>query len=181
MTGTRPGSSGNPSSIVQAGRWQLRATSSSATFAVGNFGGMRTVHGQVPIRHAWVDVDDTGRPLTVHAELDLVGIDTGNNRRDTDLRKPRLLDTEKFPTLTFVGGPGKSGTEGWSVPGTIAAHGAETAVVVTAVVADEPGSDDVTISATAQFDRRALGVKAPRFLIGTQVGVSIQAVFTPAG
>ena len=77
---------------------------SSASFSVSNFG-VNTVRGIVPIRAATVVVAADRLINRVHATLDLAGIDTGNARRDKDLRSHRLLDTDQFPDVTFRSAP----------------------------------------------------------------------------
>lgn len=164
---------------LRTGRWEFRATLSSAGFAVRNFG-LKTVHGQVPIREASVVVARDGDITAVRAGLDLAGIDTGNSRRDTDLRKPHLLGTVKYPDLTFTARTVERIGDGWRVLGDIEACGARTPVALHAIVTGHAGSPDLTVHASAEFDRRALGIRAPRVLIGRRIRVSIDAVFTPA-
>jgi polyisoprenoid-binding protein YceI len=161
---------------VLTGRWELVNSLSCAGFAVRNLGA-KVVRGQVPIRYAWVDVDEHGRPITVHAELDLAGIDTSNPRRDGHLRKPNLLDTDRFPTITFTAAVAQADGDTWLLPGRLAARGTETDVVLTASSRDD--GDRVTVHATTTFDRRALNVRAPRIMIGAQVTVTIEAVLRP--
>ena len=79
---------------LAAGRWTVDLANSSATFRVRSFG--RTVTGSVPITEGAVEVDG-GRPTAITGSLDLSAIDTGNARRDSDLRKPRLLDLDHHP------------------------------------------------------------------------------------
>lgn len=172
MTGTLPGAT------LQAGRWSLQPAHSRAEFAVSNLG-VRTVHGQVPLREAWVDVDTTGHPYAVHAILDLTRIATGNTRRDHDLAKPTLLATEQYPTLTFTGEPTDPTDTGWSVPGHVAARGTQTPITLAAKVTTPADTGQMTVSATTELDRRALGVHAPRLLIGTRIHITIHAAFHP--
>lgn len=157
-------------------RWELVNSLSSAACAARNFG-IKTVRGQVPVRQAYVDVDAAGQPLAVHAELDLAGLATGNARRDRDLRKPHLLDSDRFPTVTFTGRAGEPDDGGWQLPGRLAARGVEIDVVLAAVVGQD--GDRVTVHATTTFDRRDLGVRAPLFLIGRRIAVTIDAVLRP--
>jgi hypothetical protein len=56
-------------------------------FAVRN-PGLRTVTGPIPVTSATVTAGPDGQPLGLRAELDAHGIDTGNQRRDSDLRGP---------------------------------------------------------------------------------------------
>ncbi len=163
---------------VLSRRWELMTSLSSAGFTVRSLG--RPVRGQVPIRHAAIEVDNTGRPTSVHAELDLAGLDTSNARRDRDLRKPHLLDTARFPTMIFTSTSTsvEAGGDHWLLPGRLSARGAEIDLVLTATASHD--STRVTVRASAAFDRRELGIRAPRIMIGRRIDVLIEAVLRPA-
>jgi polyisoprenoid-binding protein YceI len=161
---------------VLSRRWELMTTLSSAGFTVRNLG--RTVHGRVPIRHASVEVDGAGRPTSVHAELDLASVDTAHARRDRDLRKPHLLDTGRFPTMTFTSTSVEADGDSWLLPGRLAGCGGEIDLVLTATARHD--GDQVTVHATASFDRRELGIRAPRIMIGRRIDVLIEAALRPA-
>ena len=111
---------------LAAGRWTVDVTCSTATFRVGNLG--RTVTGTVPITGGTVDVDADGRPTAIAGSLDLGSIDTGNARRDSDLRKPALLDLDRHPTMTFSADTATAAPEGWSVAGQLTARGTRVAL-----------------------------------------------------
>lgn len=154
------------------GRWELVPARTSASFAVRNFG-VATVHGQIPVTAAWVDVDAAGQATAVHAELDLTRIDTGNPRRDRDLRKPRLLDTAHHPALTFDGI-----AAGMTVEGVLTGRTpTRVSLDVTGILPGDAGT--VTAHATTTFDRAALGVRAPRFLISRRIAAMIDITFAP--
>ena len=155
------------------GRWPVVVTRTAATFTVRNFG-LRHVTGTLPVTEAWVEVDGAGVPRAVRATLDLRAIATGNARRDADLQKPHLLDTAKYPTLTFTGTP-QPAAGGWTVPGTLA--GRQSAEVTVAATIESAAAHEITVHASAEFDRRELGVRAPRFLIGRRLRVEVTATF----
>jgi polyisoprenoid-binding protein YceI len=114
-----------------------------------------------------VDVDAAGQITAMHAELDLTRIDTGNPHRDRDLHKSRLLDTSHHPALTFDGK-----AAGMIVDGVLTGRSAtRVSLNVTSVKPGDAGT--VTAHATTAFDRVALGVRAPRFLIGRRIAVVI--------
>lgn len=168
-----------------AGYWAIVPGNSTAGFAVRNFG-LRMVHGVVPIVDATVVVSGAADRATVptvagvsevHLTLSLAGIDTANVRRDHDLRARRLLDTEHHPDLLFACGDVRADTTGWRLDGTLTAHGCSTAVTVDAVLVSGPVRDHVTVRATTTFDRRALGIRAPRFMIGRDVVVTVTTQF----
>ena len=84
-----------------------------------NFG-LSTVRGIVPISSATVVCEGGepgGRVTAVHADLDLAGIDTANARRDKDLRGSRLLDTDRYPELTFDCTEVRATADGWQLHG----------------------------------------------------------------
>ena len=157
---------------LRTGRWELVPARTRAGFTVRNFGAA-TVRGQIPVTTAWVDVDAAGQPTTVHAELDLTQIGTGNPRRDRDLRKPHLLDTARQPVLTFDGI-----AAGTTIDGVLTGRAAtRVSLDVTSLTPSDAGT--ITAHATTAFDRAALGVRAPRFLIGRRIAVVIDVTFAP--
>lgn len=162
---------------VSTTRRELSTTLSSAGFAVRNLG-LHTVTGTVPITSGWVGIDTTGVPVDVHATLDLGSLDTGNPRRDRDLRKPSLLDLDHYPTLVFAGRPEQT-DRGWTVEGTVEAHGASTPITLDAAVTDSPDGS-MTVQASGDLDRRDLGVRAPRFMIGHRIRIQLDVTIGPA-
>ncbi len=157
-------------------RWDVHITQSSASFAVRNFG-LKTVRGNVPITVGWVDIDADGRPLAIHAELDLTALETGNRTRDRDLRKPKLLDTDRHPTLAFDTRAIVGTAPQWDAHGILTGRGRATPVVL--AVAAEQAGDATRAVATACFDRRDLAIRAPRLLIGRRIHVTIDAQLRP--
>lgn len=158
-------------------QWQLVNTLSTARFSVRNFG-FKTVHGQIPIRSATVETDLNDQPLAVHARLHLEGLSTGNRRRDADLRQPRLLNSSKFPELCFESTSVSGSPDGWSISGGLDACGRTAALELVAEPAVHARGGEVHVRATATLDRRDVGVRAPRIMIGRQVHIVIEAVFT---
>ena len=122
-----------------------------------------------------------GTPDSVHAELDLAGRSTpAHARRDRDLRKPHLLDTDRFPTMTFTSTNVEAHGDGWLLPGRLAARGTEIDVVLT-----------TTFVMTARSRHRArprrrstgatLGIRAPRLMIGRRIDGRDRRGATPSG
>jgi polyisoprenoid-binding protein YceI len=164
---------------VRTGRWEFVSSLTCAGFAVRNFG-VKTVRGQLPVRSAWIDVDESGRPAGMHATVDVAGIDTGNARRDRDLRGPRLLDVAQYPVLTFDSSAiERVGDTEWIVTGRLAGHGMHVEVSMQVQITSTHDGG-IAVRAVTEFDREALGVKAPRFLIGRRVAVDISAAFSAA-
>lgn len=151
------------------GCWDVDVENSTAEFTVRNFG--RAVSGAVPIRRGRVEIGVDGEPCAATASLDLSEIRTGNARRDSDLRKPGLLDLDNHPLMTFTA----DRFDGWRIEGTLEARG--TSARVAGTVEQISGRDEgaVTLHAVAVLDRRELRLRAPRFLIGHVIGIDVRA------
>ena len=156
---------------LATGRWTVDPAHSTATFRVGNLG--RTVTGTVPITEGTVDIDGHGRPSTITGSLDLGAIDTGNARRDEDLRKPKFLDLDRYPAMTFTADTITIAPAGWRVTGQLTARGTSIRLVGNVDVSGEYTS--ATLTAHTRLDRRALGIRAPRIMIGHQIDITVTA------
>jgi polyisoprenoid-binding protein YceI len=170
-------------SPVRPGDWAADPAASTLSFAVRNFG-IRTVTGQIPLTSAVVHVGPGGEPEYVRAELDPGGIDTGNRRRDKDLRGRRFLATDRWPAITFEAGHIQPEQTGWTVTGTLMVKGTHCPVRLQAASsATSAGAQPVDLQVTGGLDRRSAGVTAgPAFLIGHQILLSITVrLLPPAG
>jgi polyisoprenoid-binding protein YceI len=160
---------------LAAGVWRADLSRSTASFQVGNLG--RKANGTVPVTAGTVEIGPDGALLAVHGTLDLGAIDTGITKRDQDLRKPRLLDLDRHPVMTFTATSARAAGNGWHVTGTLAARGTETELGGTVEVSSLDGREAV-LTATARLDRRTLGIRAPGFMIGRYVDITVTAVIT---
>jgi polyisoprenoid-binding protein YceI len=156
---------------LAAGRWTADPACSTATFTVSSLG--RTVTGTVPITEGIVEVDGAGRPAAIAGSLDLAAIDTGNTRRDKDLRKPKLLDLNRYPTMTFAADTITASPGRWRVTGQLAARNTSVRLAGDADVSGEGQS--ATVTARTQLDRRALGIRAPKIIIGHTIEITVTA------
>ena len=168
---------------VRPGDWAADPAACTLTFAVRNFG-LRTVTGQIPLTSAVIHVDPGGQPVSIRAELDAQGIDTGNRRRDKDLRGHRFLATGRWPAITFEARYIRPSETGWTISGTLMVKDARCPVrLQVAGPATPAGADHVDLHATGRIDRRSAGVTAgPGFLIGHQISLSLTVrLLPPAG
>jgi polyisoprenoid-binding protein YceI len=156
---------------LAVGRWTVDPAHSTATFRVRSLG--RTVTGNVPITEGAVDVGEAGRPRAISGSLDLGAIGTGNPRRDKDLRKQRFLDLDRYPAMTFAADTTTGTPAGWRVTGQLAVRG--TSVRLAGDAAVSPHDRSATVTAHTQLDRRALGIRAPRIMIGHAIDITITA------
>ena len=161
-----------------AATWVVDAAHSTARFEVSNM--WHTAHGNVPVRAGTLTLGPDGQPAAVAGTVDLAAIDTGNPRRDRDLRKPSLLDLDRHPEMTFAAAE-ITGTDGeWRVAGTATLRG-RTAPLVFTVTGFTLAADSATITAEAVLDRRLIGVRAPQFMIGRWISIAVQVVVRQAG
>ena len=157
---------------LASGRWTVDLAHSTATFRVGNLG--RTVTGTVPIIEGVVDIATGGLPTTITGSLDLGAIRTGNARRDRDLRKPRFLDLDRHPTMTFAADSVTASRVGWSVAGRLTARGATVGLAGDVEVSDQDRSA-AALTAHTWLDRSILGIRAPRIMIGRRIDITVTA------
>ena len=154
--------------------WRVDSARSTAGFRVANLG-VRHVLGSVPVLSGTVVAEADGRVLAVEAVLDAVGIDTGNARRDRDLRGARLLGVEQFPTWSFVSDGVVPDGEGWQVTGVLTVR--RSLPVVLSVGPALPLPDGgLRVRATTCLDRRDAGITAPQVLVGRHVEVHLDAL-----
>jgi polyisoprenoid-binding protein YceI len=157
---------------LASGRWTVDLAHAVAAFRVSTLG--RTVTGTVPIIDGVVDLAAGGLPTAITGSLDLGAINTGNARRDRDLRKPRFLDLDRHPTMTFAADSVTASQAGWSVAGRLTARGATVRVAGDVAVSGQDQS--AALTAHTWLDRRILGVRAPRIMIGRRVDITVTAI-----
>ena len=161
---------------LPTGHWTLDPSRTTVSFDVRN--GRRLVRGTVPATQGGVRHDAAG--VRVDAVLDLSAVDTGNARRDRDLRKPYLLHLDRHPTMQFSASTLAQEDGGLVVSGTLSVRGRELplALTVTEPITDA-GGGELVAEGTAQVDRRDVGIVAPPFLIGRRIDIAVRAVLIP--
>jgi polyisoprenoid-binding protein YceI len=158
------------------GRWAVVGARTEASFTVGNLG--KTVRGTIQVTSGALDVADDGRPAAVRAELDLRTVRTGHTKRDADLRKKGLLDVDEHPTMTFACEDVRPEGAGWGGTGRLGLRGTTCPLPVTGTLLEDCGPDGVHVVGTATLDRTAIGIRAPRLMIGRVVTITVDAWLT---
>ena len=157
---------------VAAGTWTVAAGRTRVTFTASNFG--RPVQGTVACSGGELEIDDAGRPLRVRAELDLDSLDTGIAKRDSDLRKPRLLDIDRHPVMTWSADLFTRDEDGgWTASGELGLRGVSAPLAVSGMPATDGAC--VRVRASGEIDRTTVGIRVPRLLIGRLIRVEIDA------
>ena len=165
---------------VLSGTWAVDPAATTAAFHATALGG-RPVHGTIPVDAGRIEVGGSGRPLGVDTVLDASKIDTGNARRDKDLRSKRFLKVDTYPVIRFSGSEVRETATGWSVSGVLSAAGAQCPVTLDVrLAAGTPLDSECRVVATATIDRTSLGIKAPSFMVRRTVRLEIDALLRRA-
>ena len=120
----------------------------------------------------------------VEATIDTTSIDTRNEKRDTHLKSPDFLDTEKYPTMTFRSKRiERIGDGRYRVTGDLTLHGVTREVALdvegpSAPVKDPMGNVRAGAQATAKVDRRDFGITWSKALDGGGVMVGDDVAVT---
>src|SRR5580658_7262505 len=161
--------------------WQLDPPHSSAQFSVRHLG-VSTVRGAFTNVSGTVHYDaaNPGKS-SIQATIESASVDTRVEMRDNDLRSPRFLDAQKYPTITFqskkveVAGEGKL-----KVTGDLTIHGVTKEVVLdvdgpTPAIKDPMGKDRLRMgaSATTKINRNDFGVSALPGAVGDDITITL--------
>jgi polyisoprenoid-binding protein YceI len=145
--------------------WQIDPAHTAAQFAVKHMmistvrGEFKNVTGTV----VWDDQDVT--KSTVNVTIDTKTVNTGEEKRDQDLKSDKFFDVANFSTMTFVSKKVEANGAGkLKVTGDLTIRGVTKEVVLnvegpTAAIKDPWGNTRSAASATTQVNRQDFGVK----------------------
>lgn len=153
-----------PGLQAQEGSWRIDPLHSLAQFSVRHMM-ISTVRGQFGGVKGTIRFDPKN-PATasVEATIDCTTINTGEPKRDNDLKGEEFFDVKKFPVMTFkskrvqVSGPGKL-----KVTGDLTINAITRQIVLnldgpTPPVKDTLGREKVGVSATTKVSRKDYGI-----------------------
>src|SRR5580700_10042231 len=166
--------------------WQLDPQHSSAQFSVRHLG-VSTVRGAFTKVSGSVVYDPANlSKSSIQATIDTASVDTRVDMRDNDLRSPRFLDAQKFPTITFqskkveAAGAGKL-----KVIGDLTIHGVTKEAVLdvdgpTPAIKDPLGKDRLRMgaSATTKISRNDFGITVLPGAIGDEITITLDLEMT---
>ena len=145
--------------------WQIDPAHTAAQFAVKHMmistvrGEFKSVTGTV----VWDDQDVTKSKVIV--TIDAKTVNTGEEKRDQDLKSDKFFDVANFPTITFVSKKVEAkGAGKLKVTGDLTIRGVTKEAVLnvegpTAAIKDPWGFTRSAVSATTQINRQDFGVK----------------------
>lgn len=172
--------------LASAATWQIDPMHSQAQFQVRHMM-VSTVRGQLGKVTGTVQYDGKDlKTASVDATIDVTGIDTGQPKRDEDLKSPNFFDVQKYPTITFKStrieiGPKKGQLK---MTGDLTMHGVTKEVTLdvdgpSPPVKDmRPGMMRTGASATGRLRRKDFGLTWNRALEGGGAVVGDEVILT---
>ncbi len=169
-----------------AGQWRLDPAASQVAFHVRDKL-VTTVHGTLPVLSGEAQLAEGGTVTSGTLVLSATGVDTGNARRDTDLRKARFLDAKASPTIRVelsAADPLPSGV--WAAIGVVHARSQAAPVELSArtVAGADPradrglATDVVHVRVSGKLDRNPLQIKVPAVIIGRWITFEATLTYT---
>lgn len=162
---------------VGAGIWTADLTRTRAVFAARHLFG-QTVRGTIAVTGGTLDVGPDGQPRRFHATLDPASIDTGNTRRDADLRGRRFLGTETHLLMEAAADGIDIAADGWRADAVLRVRGCEAPLRIEAKLDILPAEARLLVSGTARLDLRDAGIRVPGLLVRRFVDLSFSAQLT---
>lgn len=160
------------------GRYRLDPARTAVTFTAKKFG-VFTIHGSMDLASGDFTVGRRLEDSSLHAVLDAASFKTPMARRDKHIRSKTFLHATEFPSVEFDSTEVARTPEGWEIRGLLTVRGREAPCVLTVSSAQQAGGL-VRVQATAQVNRRELGVTALRVAASTLLDVTIEATGTPS-
>ena len=166
--------------------WQLDPPHSSAQFSVRHLG-VSTVRGAFTKVSGSVVYDPANlNKSSIQAAIDAASVDTRVEMRDNDLRSPRFLDAQKYPTITFQSKKVEAaGADKLKVTGDLTIHGVTKEVVLdvdgpTPSIKDPMGKDRLRMgaSATTKINRNDFGVSGLPGVVGDDITITLDVEMT---
>ena len=170
--------------------WQIDPAHTAAGFSVRHMM-IATVRGQfkgVTGTVLWDDQDINNS--TVDVTIDANTVDTGEAKRDADLKSANFFDVKNYPTITFKSTKIEKISAGkMKVTGNLTIHGVTKQVVLdvegpSGAVKDPWGNTRVALNATTTVNRTDYGVKwnakmdSGGMVVGDDVNINIDLEMT---
>jgi polyisoprenoid-binding protein YceI len=162
---------------VGAGTWTADLTRTRAGFAARHLFG-QTVQGTIAVTGGTLDVGPDGQPRRFQATLDPASIDTGNARRDGDLRGRRFLDVGAYPLMEAAADEIEVAADRWRADAVLRVGRSEAPLRIEAQLDILPAEARLVVSGTAQLDLRDAGIRVPGLMVRRFVDLSFSAQLT---
>ena len=156
--------------IPRPGRYEIDISSSAVTFRTRHLFGLAPVRGSFAIRAGTIDVGEPLAHSSAFVRIDAASFRTGNGQRDDQVRSERLLDTERYPLITFR----SESVDGLALTGTLTVRNV-TMPVTLSMEQTAARARWFNARASVRIDRTEFGVTAYRGMAGRYLDITIEA------
>lgn len=173
-----------PLAMAQTSTWKADPYHSEVDFTVKHLG-ITNVHGRfgkVDATMEWDEADPS--KSSVHATIDVTGVDTGVTPRDNDLKSDHFFNVAQYPTASFVSTSVEKTGAGLEVKGNLTLKGVTKPVVLevqgpTAPVTGMDKKPHVGFEANTTIKRSDFGIAAgmPSAMVSDDVQLEIDLDF----
>lgn len=165
--------------VPAAGTYRIDPAGSTVRYTGKHLFGTGTVHATFDVRAGEVVVADPPEATRATLVVDAGSFTSDKARRDRDVRSARFLDAANHPDITFRSDYLEAAGEGWTVTGTVTAHGQQVPVTVR-VDRTTPEGDGFRVHAVAErLDRTAFGITGGRGLAGRYLDLDLDLLARP--
>jgi polyisoprenoid-binding protein YceI len=174
---TTHGASGVAENDLVPGNYRLDPARTSVTFTAKKFG-IFTIRGSMDLESGEFTVGQRLEESSLHVVLDAGSFKTPMARRDEHVKSKTFLHTAEFPHIEFGSTEVDRTNQGWQIRGLLSVRGQKAPVVLSVSSVEQRGGL-VQVHATAQVNRKELGVTALPPAASTLLDVTIDATGTP--
>ena len=168
--------------------WQLDPAHSAAQFSVRHLG-ISTVRGTFTSMSGSVQLNEADLTRSsAEVTIEATSVDTRVEKRDNDVRSPKFLDVQKFPTISFKSKRVEAlGPEKFKMTGDLTIHGVTKEVVLDvdgpsqAVNDPHTGQQRRGASATTTINRQDFSVSGAPGVVGDAVTITLDIEMTKPG
>jgi polyisoprenoid-binding protein YceI len=153
---------------IKLGRYDIDTTASTITFRTRHLFGLAPVRGSFDVHSGTVDICDPTAESRVHVQVDATSFRTRNRQRDANVRSARFLDTDRFPSITFVG----DRLDGQRLTGQLTVRDVTVPVTLT-IERTSYDAGLITARAKTRIDRTEFGITAQRGMAGRYLDLVI--------
>jgi polyisoprenoid-binding protein YceI len=154
-------------------RWHLQTEKSSVSFNIKNFG--RIVDGTFAGMNADISFDEKDPAKSkIDASIQVGTINTGNKKRDKDLKSEKYFNQEKYPAINFKSRSVVKTADGYVAKGDLTMKGITKEIDIP--FRFENMGDHGEFKGTLSLNRRDFQVGGKSRVLGDHVDIQIQAV-----
>lgn len=153
------------------GRYRIEPALGGGRLSVSHLLGLGTVHASLDVSGGAADITEDVTATRIEVRLDATSFTSGSRRRDHDVQGRGVLDTGRWPDITFTTDHVEPTAIGWRAHGTLTAHGVPAPLTVEATAT--PTDQGFRLHARATVDRAAHGVAGKPGMVGRRIGIEI--------